>query len=93
MNYTKQQKQMIDNYNRSTDYRLEDVYKTCSWYKQHAEQEILQEMHNIKGYDYRITRHNSMFFSCAYRYTDDDNTEYLIYHTPTKRHRIILKEL
>ena len=79
---TKRQQQIIDNYNKSINYTLSDVYNNCSCYKWRAEKGILNEMKNCNGWGYKILGANSCQFSCAYLTTDKDNGQVqIVYHT------------
>lgn len=63
---TKRQQQIIDNYNKSTNYCLNDVYANYSVYKARAERQILNDMTSENGWGYKILGANSCAFSCAY---------------------------
>lgn len=87
---TQKQLQMINNYKYARYDSLAQCYKNCSWAKEKAENEILREMCNNNGYDYRICGFNSCTFSCAYRYKDNQGYEHLVYHTHINRFDFIV---
>lgn len=60
---------------------IEQAYKTCSEAKHKAFNRIWFEMKQNHGTDMRITGKSSNFFSCAYRYYDENNNLRLRYHT------------
>ena len=79
---TKRQQQIIDNYNKSTSYSLDDVYNNYSVYKARAERQIINEMQAVGGWGYKIIGANSCSFSCAYlRQNKDDGFIEIVYHT------------
>lgn len=86
---TKRQQQLVNNYNNSNMYRLNDLYTNCSFYKTRAEHMILNEMLDNNGYEYKICGGNSCTFSCAYKMIKDDH-EILVYHTHCNRYEIVL---
>lgn len=79
---TKRQQQIVNNYNRSSNYSLDDVYTNYSVYKARAEKDILNEMASENGWGYKILGANSCSFSCAYlRQNKDDGFIEIVYHT------------
>jgi hypothetical protein len=78
---TKKQQAIINNYNKSMAYCLDDVYATYSVFKARAEKQILNEMESVGGWGYKITGANSNTFSCAYLMTDADGVVKIVYHT------------
>lgn len=88
----KKQQAMLTNYNNANSNSVREFYQKPSYYKQQAEKRILVEKRNINGYDYRVIGGNSSFFSCGYKYTDDNNKEHLVYHTYANRYDFIIEE-
>ena len=83
---TKRQHQIISNYERSTDYSLQDVYANYSVYKARAEKDIISEMVNNGGWGYKILGANSCQFSCAYLMTDKESGQVqIVYHTASNK--------
>lgn len=83
---TKRQQSIINSYNRSNMYSLNDAYKSYSVYKARAEQSILNEMQKNGGWGYRILGANSCQFSCAYLINNkDDGNIKIVYHTASNR--------
>lgn len=78
---TKKQQGMKWMYDRATANSLNQVYKSCSYAKQRSFDAIRWEMVTNGGYDLRITGHNAMMYSCAYRYKGVDGLEHLRYFT------------
>jgi hypothetical protein len=79
---TKRQKQIIDNYNKSTNYSLDDVYDNYSVFKARAERQILNEMASTNGWGYKILGANTCSFSCAYlKQNEIDGQIEIVYHT------------
>ena len=83
---TKRQQQVINNYERSNAYGLQDVYTNYSVYKARAEKEIKQEMIDNNGWGYKILGANSCQFSCAYLMNNAENGQVVIvYHTANNK--------
>jgi hypothetical protein len=79
---TKRQMQIINSYNKSNNYSLDDVYTSYSVFKARAEKDILNEMTSVDGWGYKILGANSCAFSCAYLKQDDnDGNIKIVYHT------------
>lgn len=79
---TKRQNEIINKYNQSTNYCLDDVYFSYSTYKARAEKAILKEMELQNGWGYKILGANSCTFSCAYlRQNAEDGQIEIVYHT------------
>jgi hypothetical protein len=79
---TKKQQQIISNYNKSTNYSLDDVYSNYSVFKARAERDILNEMASVDGWGYKILGANSCAFSCAYLRQNAENGQIeIVYHT------------
>lgn len=79
---TKRQQQIIDNYNKSCNYSLDDVYSNYSVFKARAEKDILTEMVEANGWGYKILGANSCAFSCAYLRQNAKNGQIeIVYHT------------
>ena len=77
-------------YQNSTIDSVLKAYRTrASVYKEAAEQDILLEMVNSGGHDYRIISHNGFMFTCGYL-VELEEGEALIYHTKTRREVILL---
>ena len=74
---TKQAQGFIANYCNSSATELTDVYGRYSLRKERAFEHIRYEMYDSRGFDLRITSHNSQMFTCAYQRENS-----LIYHTP-----------
>ena len=79
---TKRQQQIIDTYNRSNNYSLNDVYTNYSVFKARAERDILNKMASVGGWGYKILGANSCAFSCAYlRQNAEHGQIEIVYHT------------
>ncbi len=79
---TKRQQQIIDSYNKSTNYSLDDVYTNYSVFKARAEKDILDEIVNCNGWGYKILGANTCAFSCAYLKQNENNGQIeIVYHT------------
>lgn len=96
----KYEKRMVSNYENTPEDidSLEKVYVTFSRAKWYSFHEIKKEMNLLGGYDMRITSHNSMIYTCAYKYdainpeTGEVMETRLVYHTPSKRYEISLED-
>lgn len=88
---TQKQQQMITNYKYARYSSIDECYNNASCFKYRAEQQIKNEMFNKSGYDYRVCGFNCNFFTCAYRYKDENGVEYLVYHTAWNRYEIELQ--
>lgn len=86
---TKKQKQMLDNYYRSSAYTLDDVYGRYSWRKREAYNDIARECVEQGGYGLRVTGACKSNFSVAYRYSMD-GVEHLVYHTYVNRFDFVI---
>lgn len=74
---------------------LDKVYRNYSTTKAFTFEAIKEEMRMKYGYGMRVTSHNCMFYSCAYKYdTIDDKTgevvTRLVYHTPSNRYEFAI---
>lgn len=87
---TKAQQGMIWAYENAKYSTIEQAYKTCSEAKKQAFNRIWFEMKKNNGTDMRITGKSCMYFSCAYRYYDDNNNLRLRYHTYANVYDFIL---
>ena len=71
---------------------LGKVYKSFSYEKLKAEQDIIHEMYENGGQDFAITSYCTCFFTCGYRCTllDSDGfyRNYIIYHTPSYVYKV-----
>lgn len=77
-------------YQNSTTDSVMKAYRTRpSVYKQDAEQDILLEMVNSGGHDYRIISHSGFVFTCGYM-VDTEEGQILVYHTKTRREEILI---
>lgn len=77
-------------YQNSTIDRVMKAYRTRpSVYKEAAEQDILLEMVNSGGHDYRIISHSGFVFTCGYL-VELEEGQALIYHTKTRREVILI---
>jgi len=57
--------------------------------KEAAEMQILLEMVDAEGHDYRIISHSGFVFTCGYLVELEEGTA-LIYHTKTRREVILI---
>lgn len=80
----KKDKNTIFNYLRSTNYNLMDCYRTASCYKWRAYNDIIQEMNNNNGYNFKIISYNQMMFTCGFTFENENGGKFLKYYTPTK---------
>lgn len=76
----------IQGYRHSKYDRLADCYGTYSTAKARAEKDLLEQMRETGGEDFRIISHCRMFFTCGWR-TADGN---LRVETPSNSYLIIL---
>lgn len=88
---TKKAKRFIDNYNRSNCHRIEDVYKKPSLSKISIYNYLVMRMHDLGGFDMRITGVNCLIFCFAFKYSDIGK-KYLVYITPSYNYRILIDE-
>ena len=73
-------KWMYDNNFQGTN--IFDVYEKPSQAKISAYRNCREDMEYHNGFDFRITGHNCMKFSCAFLYPDPETSELRIrYHT------------
>lgn len=76
-------------YKNSRIHSVNNAYKTRpSIYKENAEKEIIQEMHEKDGFCYRIISSNGFMFTCGY-IMNTEKGSILVYHTKTKRVEIL----
>ena len=87
--FTKKAQGMIWTYGHATANSLEECYDNPSNAKLNAERWCRADMKEHNGYDFRITGHNCMHFSCAYRY-EENGIEYLVYRTHANTYRVAL---
>ena len=79
---TKKNRGFYINYMRAEAAKLSDVYASYSYHKARAEEAILEEMNELKGFNPKITGNNSHSFSMAFMYPCRDTGEVrLRYHT------------
>ena len=76
----KKQQQLLNNYLKSSDYYLYDVYTRCSLEKEIAYDRIRCECAYNDGFDLRICSANTFVFTMAYSYYAGDKL-HLRYHT------------
>lgn len=79
---TKKEQALYEQYLKSDNYFLDDVYKKPSWDKKRAFWRIFD--HDVAVYhafDFRVCSANTFSFSMACRYVTDDNKLRLRYHT------------
>lgn len=89
---TKKQIQMLENYEKSMDYSLRQVYGSFSYEKQRIFDEISKEMENNDGFNLKITTYSKFVFTCAYTILKNES-KFLVYHTPTKRHEFEIENI
>ena len=76
----KKQLHLFNNYLKSNNYSLDNVYRTYSREKFIAYEYILRECDEKNGFDVRICSANTFQFTMAYRYKQDNKMR-LRYHT------------
>ena len=81
---TQRGREFLQNYENARYTSVNDYYGRPSSLKVDAENEILAEMQEVGGVDYRITGGNSCLFTCAYRLPCLG----LVYHTRSHRYFI-----
>lgn len=69
-----------------------DIYERPSDTKIQIYERLEDERISVSGYDACCPTHNGFFFTYAYKFTDPEGIEYLVYHTPTHTYRIILDD-
>lgn len=89
---TNKEKQFLNKYNKADCYYVKEFYQRPSWRKIAIEHAIIIEMRNYNGYDYKVVGGNCNFFTCGYKYTDNNNKEHLVYHTYANRYDFIIGE-
>lgn len=68
---------------------LDEAYPSgCSADKRAAERNILSEMREANGYDYRILSKNTFQFSCGYVYVDSEGKPRLRCHTASHKYDV-----
>lgn len=86
---TKHDYSLIVNYDRTPKGQtLFDVYDNPSREKERIYNALVAEMDAIGGYDFRVINGNTYNFSCAYRLTDDNCKQWLIYDTKSYRYTV-----
>lgn len=79
---TKKEQALYEQYLKSTNYFLDDVYKNPSWDKKRAFWRVFD--HDIAVYhafDFRVCSASTFTFSMACKYVANDNKLHLRYHT------------
>ena len=80
---TKRQQQILTQYERSSAHSVREVYGRLSSRKIAIENSILRDMLDVNGSGYRVTGHNSSFFSCGFTY-ERDGERILRHYTASK---------
>lgn len=84
--HTKKEQAMIMAYlNAKIGETVSTVYNKPSGYKLRAEMAIMREMADNGGFRYKVTGHNSSFFTCAYIVLKNGDA-WLITHTYANRY-------
>lgn len=78
---TKKNRIMWENYKKSSDYHLRDVYKGYSLKKSEAWAGCIAKKHELNGFDGRITSYNTFQFSYAFEYVNLKKEKRLCYMT------------
>ena len=79
---TKKEQAMYEQYLKSTNYFLDDVYKNPSWNKKRAFRYVFDsDIATYHAFDFRVCSANTFSFSMACKYVTDDNKLRLRYHT------------
>ena len=73
--------QMLWAVTHSDDEFLRDVYKSFSVFKERAFDNCLHDCARVGGFNFRITSHNSSFFSCGFLYYDENKYLKCRYYT------------
>lgn len=82
----KKQTSLYQQYKTARHESVNACYGKCSSAKQSAERAIIEEMHDLNGYGYKVTSYNTNFFSCAYVYADDNGELHLVHHSKSHRY-------
>lgn len=88
---TKENKQIIDSYNRATASELWEVYGRFSHAKQNAMDYCKRKQYEHHGHAGRILSANTFIFTYCFR-VDNENESYLYYITPSREKKIALVE-
>jgi len=91
-NFTKAQQSMVRAYDNAKYSTIEQAYKAPSQAKIYAFDHIWFEMKRNHGTGMRITGKSCHFFSCAYKYYDEEGQLHLRYHYPTRVEDFVLIE-
>ena len=79
---TKKEQAMYEQYLKSTNYFLDNVYKNPSWNKKRAFWDVFdRDIAAYHAFDFRVCSANTFSFSMACKYFDNDNKLRLRYHT------------
>ena len=70
---------------------VNDVYARPSIYKERAEDDILEYMHDHNGYGYRVMSYNSSFFTVGY-IIKMPRASFFVYKTAQHRYYLPLDE-
>ena len=82
---TQQAQRMIRAYEKAKYDDILKAYVKPSSTKISTFEIIKQEMHEVKGFNMRITGAGCDVYSCAYQVKDGSGITYIIYHTPSNR--------
>ena len=88
----KQFKGVYASYNRSNYYRLDDLYKNASHYKENAYFYCRDLYFKLNGYDFKIIGGNSMTFSVGFKFVEN-GIEYFAYITKDYNRKIAIDGL
>lgn len=69
-----------------------DIYERPNDSKIQIYERLEDERISVDGTEACCPTHNGWIFTYAYKYTDQDGIQYLIYHTPKNKYIIILDD-
>ena len=75
-------KNAYERYQKSRDYKLDDVYGKYSIHKEKAFEECKYLMDNNDGFFLKIISHNVQFFTCGFVFYDENYNKFFCYITP-----------
>lgn len=88
---TNKQQKMVYAVTHSDNESLHDVYKSFSVHKSRVYDNCLHEMARRGGFCFRITTHNTSFFSCGFLYYDENKRLKCRYYTGRRIYDFIVK--
>lgn len=88
----KQVKEKYNDYKKSNNYNLYDIYKTHSHAKARAFAYCRQLCNAYNGECLKIVSHNQNIFTCGFVYTNDNGEKYFVYITKTNDYQTKIED-